>query len=217
MPYVYNDTPIGFHRLNKAPLDDTEIFNNVTDLYTYINSGAVYQGQRCLVKLPYYDQEVIIRKSKSSNKLMPIMILPTGYEYITKKYGNDTYIMIYYYNGGSAFTSLSQQVRFTDSLGWAMLPQADIIAGGTLTNTYLLEYNTGTTDTVSTFSQYNFATHTVSLISGNNITNISSTANSSGFFTTAKSNVVIMPKAHNDVIVRLWVKGNDYYNAMGLG
>lgn len=43
------DTPISYHRLKRAPLDDKEVFNNLRDLMDYCKDGARYNGQRVVV------------------------------------------------------------------------------------------------------------------------------------------------------------------------
>lgn len=216
MAYVYRDTPVGFHRVNKMPLDDREVFDNTADLLTYIRSGAAYQGQRCLVKLPYYEQPVILKKGKGS-VLMPIIETPPGYEWVTKEYNNDKYALIYYYNGGAPFGNVNQQVRLTDGLAWSFLPQAGLIAGTEENINYMLEYF-DTEEHIFTFVQANFCTSEVALPSSTAINRISSKSNNNGFFTTSDDDIVIMPRrVDNDRIVRLWVKCNDYNAAIGLG
>ena len=42
-------TPISYHRLNRNPLDDSEVFNNLRDLMDYCDTGARYDGQRVVV------------------------------------------------------------------------------------------------------------------------------------------------------------------------
>lgn len=218
MSYVYRDTPVGFHRVNKMPLDDGEVFDNTTDLFTYVHSGAAYDGQRCIVKLPYYEQPVILKKGRGSI-LVPILETPPGYEWITKKYNDDYYAMIYYYNGGAVFNNKKQQVRLIDGLAWSYLPQAGIIAGSDVNITYMLEYvENGGEEHVSTFVQANFCTNEVPLTGSTAINRISSNSSSKGFFTTNKDDLVIMPKKQSDdMIVRLWVKCNEYNDAIGLG
>ena len=43
------DTPMSYHRLRKASLDDSEIFTNLKDLMDYCKNGASYDGQRVAV------------------------------------------------------------------------------------------------------------------------------------------------------------------------
>ncbi len=215
MATVYRDTPTGIHRLNKMPFDDKEIFESITDLFTYINNGAAYQGQKCLVKLPYFEQDVILKQGRGS-KLVPVFNMPSGYSWITQKRDNDLYALIYYYNGGSVFTNKNEQVRITDSFAWGLLPHAGLIAGSDTNIPYLLEYNDGTEHS-TTFTQANFCTQSVAIPTGATAINrISSTENSKCFFPTANENIMIMPKIESNIIVRLWVKCNDYDAALGV-
>ncbi len=43
------DTLMSYHRLKKAPLDDTEVFTDLRDLMDYCETGASYDGQRVSV------------------------------------------------------------------------------------------------------------------------------------------------------------------------
>ena len=49
MPKIYKDIPIGFHRVNRMPLDDSEIINGNEALFNYIQSGSAYNGQRIII------------------------------------------------------------------------------------------------------------------------------------------------------------------------
>ena len=217
MAYTYRDTPVGFHRLNKMPLDDREVFNSVTALIDYINSGAAYYGQRVMVKLNYYDQNVTLKKGKGS-KLVPILEGIPGYEPIVKTQGSNRYVLVYYYNGGKAFSSVKEQVRTVDAFAWSILPQASLIYGNDAGIEYLLEYDPkdGTSELSFSFSQPNPATNTVALNDGNTVERISSVANSKAFFPTVNNKIGIMQKTKTDSITRLWVKANDYVEALGV-
>ena len=231
MAYVYRDTPVGFHRLNKMPLDDREVFDNITDFLEYVESGTPYVGQRCVVRFANYEQPVIFKQGRqprqTSNHVdnpIPVLELPTGYEHICKFYNNDHYVMVYYYNEGSVFNVLMDQVRFTDSFAWAMLPQASIIAGTDTDIDYLLEYyddlaEDGPVEKFFTFRQPNFCHHELELPSNVAVNRISSISSNDAFFTTADPDISIMPKVRRlrGTITRLWVKANDYYTALGLG
>ena len=47
---VYKDIPVGFHRVNKIPLDDSLIINNGTKgLFDYIDNRTAYLGQRLVI------------------------------------------------------------------------------------------------------------------------------------------------------------------------
>ena len=230
MAYIYRDTPVGFHRLNKMPLDDREVFDNISDFLEYVESGTPYVGQRCVVRFANYEQPVIFkqgRQNSNTDNPIPVLELPTGYEHICKFYNDNHYVMVYYYNGGRTFDLLMDQVRFTDSFAWSMLPQASIVAGTDTDIDYLLEYyddlaEGGPIEKSYTFRQPNFCHHELELPSNVAVNRISSISNNDAFFTTADPDIVIMPKRVNNWIInkcvtRLWVKANDYYTALGLG
>ena len=209
MPEIYRDIPVGFHRVNRTPLDDSEIINGNANLFSYIESGTAYHGQKIIIRYDNYDQPVMLKKGRGT-KLIPIMIMPSGYEFITKVYNGSTYALVYYYNGGSLFTNVNQNVRLSDSFAWSLLPQASLFANSDTSINYLLEVD----NDKYTFTQANFATNTVSL-SGATINKIASTATSVGYYPTGNSAVVIMPRTASSKIVKLWVKCTDYLNALG--
>ena len=101
MANVYKDLPIGFHRVNNTPLDDSGIRLSIEDLYDYINNGTAYYGQRLVVEYDdKYSQDIVIRKN-SDGKLVPLILnWPNSLEITTKTFNGDRYVLIYYYNGG---------------------------------------------------------------------------------------------------------------------
>ena len=210
MPKIYKDIPVGFHRVNKTPLDDTELINGNAALFQHINFGTGYHGQHIIVRYDNYDQSEKNKKGKG-DKLMPIMDMPSGYELITKKYNDDIYAMVYYYNGGSPFTDISQNIRLSDSFAWSLLPQASLLANSDTDIDYLIEADNNN----YLFTQANFITNTVSLSSAIIIDRISSISDSNGYYPTSNSSVMIMPKSRSTKGVKLWVKCTDYFNAMG--
>ena len=213
MEYTYKDTPVGFHRLNKMPLDDKEIFLSTSDLFEYIKSGTAYHGQRILLKYDNYDQEIILKKSKG-DKLIPIMILPNGYEAIIKDFSNYKYMLISYFNNGTLYNNKEKDsIRFIDSFAWCMLPQANLIANSDDTITYMLEVDD---DQRVIFTSKNFALESVPLNISDSINGVSSLSSTRGFFITNDPFICLLPIVENNHIIKLWVRCDDYYNAMGV-
>ena len=126
MPKIYKDIPIGFHRVNQMPLDDSEIINGNEALFNYIQSGSAYNGQRIIILYENYQQPITLKVVGSS--IIPVLVMPSGWELITKKYGDKTYALVYYYNKGAVFSSSNEIIRLTDPFAWSMLPQASILA-----------------------------------------------------------------------------------------
>ena len=208
---IYKDTPVGFHRVNKAPLDDSDVFYNIRDVLDYIDSGAAYDGQRICLRLPHYNQNVTLKTGKS-NKLFAIPDLPSGHEWITKQIASNLYVLIYYYNSGSEFTNQNQQIRFSDSFAWSALPYASLISGDDANITYLLELD-GDETASYTFTQPDFTSNEIVLSQNNKISHI---GDEDYFYHTDFSGIGIMPRSYSTQIVRLWVKGNDFYKALGV-
>ena len=210
MPEIYRDLPVGFHRVNRTPLDSTTLINGNAELFQHINFGTAYHGQHILVSYGNYDQPVILKKGKT-DKLIPIMSMPSGYEIITKTYNDSIYALVYYYNGGTLFTNANQTVRLNDSFAWSLLPQASLFANSDIDIDYILEANDG----LYLFNQANFTSNTVNLLGSSTISGISSSPSFEGFYYTNDPSIVIMPKVETNTIVKLWVKCDDYFNALG--
>ena len=218
MPNKYIDLPTGIHRVNRVPLDSsTVIENGFKGLYQYIATGTAYLGQRLLVRTNYgdnkFDIQVTLTQGNNNDGVMvPVFEFPTGYELISKVYTSNRYILIYYYNGGSVFTSRDQAFRINDAFAFSMLPHASLLANSDSEIGYMLEVN----DDIYTFTQANFVTNDVALGSDSAINRISSTANGNFYCATPDTSIGIMPRTVSDKIIRLWVRANEYCKAIGV-
>ena len=206
---VYKDIPVGFHRVNKIPLDDSLIINNGTKgLFDYIDNRTAYLGQRLLVRYKdkqdrlLYEVNVILKSS--NNNLIPMIEWPIGFEPIIKTYDGNKYIMIYYYNNGSIYTD-KIYIKLDDPKSWSMILLAGIFAGDNMSIDYLLE----TKD-----NNYLFTQNDISLYSkeynDNILDAIYDIDNSKYYKITSNMNIGIMPKVNETPLTKLWVKANDY-------
>lgn len=218
MAYTYRDTPVGIHRLNKMPYDDQEVFYGVRSLLEYIKSGTAYVGQTCIVRIlsdqnkpdsTYYEQKVTLKQG-DGNKIIPVLELFPGYEFIHKNLNNHEYGLVYYYNGGKKFSNIKENIRSEDSLAWAMLPQASLIAGSDEKIDYLLETETYQYE----FIQPNFVSNEVIIASGGVVAGIGSRATNKAYYPTSNGSIYIMPKKKEDILIKLWVQCDDYIKAL---
>lgn len=209
MHKVFKDIPVGFHRVNKMPLDDSLVLGGNSQLFDYIESGAVYDGQQAVVKYDNYEQPIIFKKG-NGDTIIPIMSLPSGIELITKVYNNSRYALVYYHNSNTVYADKKQIVKLDDPFAWALLPQASLLANTDTSISYLLEADNSKYE----FTQRNFVTNET-LVTTNNTPFILSVANYRAFYPTTISDVVIMPTIESNKIVKLWVKCDEYYIAMG--
>lgn len=205
---VYKDLPIGFHRLSSTPLDKSSVqYGTVIDVLNYANSGTVYNGQNIIMQYPNGYQENITF-NKVNDKLVPTFKLPNGFEFITLNYSGDVYIMVYFYNKGTPYSSKNDNIRFTDPLAWAMLPQASLIAGSMTNLSYLLKVD----NKVFLFDQDNFIFYpkTEFVTDTKMVNSIYDIENDFSFYATNNLTAHIMPKVKIDECVRLYVKGNEF-------
>jgi len=195
MDMIYRDTPVGFHRLNPGGLDDREVFASNEALFYYINNETAYHGQRVLVKYDCYDQNITLKKG-TSGKLIPIMEMPTGYEFISKVVNGKIYGLVFYFNDTDipALDSNDYKICFDKCFFFSMMHQAGLLANSDTAINFMLEVNN---DDAAYLTQ------------GNPVTTKSSESSRS-IMDRVKENC----RAGN--IVRLWVECTDYYKAMGV-
>lgn len=211
MPGIIKDIPSKFHRLYKQPLDDsTVVSGGNAGLFSYINTGTAYLGQRVLVRYDHFDLNVTLMQGADTSKLVPVFEMPSGYELMYKSYNGGKYILVYYYNGGSLFTSKEEAYRVSDPFAMSLLYQASLFACSDSNITYLLEDG----NLSYSFTQANFTKNNVPMNNGTSVGVISSTANSRFFFPTANNNIGIMPKIAGTKKIKLWVRADNYYDAV---
>ena len=202
----YVDVPLGFHRVNKGPLDSGEnVLNGDLELYQYITTQAAYPEQRLNVK---YDNGKVYRvrlvqdPSVPYVKLIPIVEI-LGFELVTKSIGSNTYGLVYYNNSGRAYTSKTDYGRLNDPLAWDVLPLIGIISG---------QLNSGDIDYRLTIE----GEDEDSLITMSNFLNLESEDDDEFFYMLNDNfSVGIMPKYKIDIETELWVKCNDYARVSG--
>ena len=157
---TYRDTPVGFHRLYKAPLDNSEILANNAELLEYCSSGSAYAGQRVTVNYGNFCQEFILKGT--NDRPTPIIVNTPANDFIYKIENGLPYVLVYYYNGGSAFTNgKDSAIKFDDPFAYSQLVFADILANST-NITFLLESVHLTADESSRFTSTDQNGNTIS-------------------------------------------------------
>lgn len=196
------NTPKSYHRVNKIPLDDSDVFASVADLMTYCKSGAWYNGQRVAVNLKYYTQMYTIRNG------IPIIDLPSGNEWFIHTDGSDKYVMVYYHNTTNGVYSVAD--KFTDTYSAFKFIFMDSI--GVFEDSgysFILNVDGTTHKWIQTNNPIDSQESiTVSGTTVNKISKNPSGAN--GFIETNVSDIILMPKASNTKIIQLFVKATKY-------
>jgi hypothetical protein len=195
------NTPLSYHRVNKIPLDDSEVFTSMANLMTYCKSGAWYNGQRVAVNFKYYTQTYTIRNGT------PIIDLPNGNEWVVRTEGSDKYVMVYYHNTDEVY-SISD--KFSDvSNPFKFIFMDSIAAFEDSGYSFILEVGS----TKHSWTQQNNpideqVTITKNGTSVNKISKAPSSTN--GYIETNVSNIFLMPRSTNSNIMRLYVKATKY-------
>lgn len=218
MPMAYRDTPVGFHRLYKSPLDDREVFTSNDDLINYCKSGAAYAGQHVAVVYDDYVQDCIIKKATTSS-LYPVLKFPEG-ELVVKTLSyngtNYTFALIYYFNAANTslvypFSSLSP--RFGHWASMSLMHQSQLLSFALKTQNqiYTLEYE----DANGTSNTYQFTQVDPIFGSAYAVTRGTSAvtkmwkrdSDSNAFILTNNTNINIVHKTTPTAgtIIRLWV------------
>lgn len=223
------DTLMSYHRLKKAPLDDSEIFNNLSDLMDYCNNGACYDGQRVAVLNENLAGVGAIEYVIKNN--IPIIDMkgsePIFIDGIIFK--NDaTYskaMLIYEFIEGSNFSS--NDVFCLDYDKYCIISQLEIFrildATGNKTFKFYLERHDKEKNTSLVrywIQNYNPFTdgfsNPITQSPNGNISKMSFIPNDlNNFLKTEDSNISLMPSNNNDsgIITRIYVKAEDYYQA----
>ena len=210
MNNVYTDLPVGFHRLNRTPLDDSQYYTKNADLLAYLKSGTVYDGQMLCVKYENdYIQRVEAVYIPSLNIYVP-RIWPL-YCTIFKKYNDNMYALVYNFMDGNVFTSKIQNTYINSPFNFAMIPQMALFAMTTGDTDYLMEVD----NRVYEFTQPNFYDNEVlALDIIDKPVGITSIETSGGYYSTTINGVSIMAKYKTGKVVKLYVKANEYYKSL---
>lgn len=210
MNNVYIDLPMGFHRLNRTPIDGSSYYNSNAEVLEYLKSGTVYDGQTISVRYDNnYVQKIDVVYIPNLNIYVP-RLWPL-YCTIFKKYNDNIYALVYNFMDGYVFTSRTQNIYTNSPFNFAMIPQMALFARTTGDTDYLLEVD----DKVYEFTQLNFYDNEVlALDIMDKPVGISSIETEAGFYSTTISGVSIMAKYKTGKVVKLYVKANEYYKGL---
>jgi hypothetical protein len=207
----------------KAPLDDSEVYTSMSSLMEYCKSGTAYDGQKVAVNLKYFTQDFIIH-SDSSGNMIPLIQLPND-RLEWKTVGGNHFVLVYYYNrSGKTFSSTDRFTYIEDPFAWSILDMIDIFKEAGATNyTFRLEMD----DYAHHESVYNFTQDNPINVSGPNPSGASANvtslgkhaSNANAIITSQNTNIFLFPKNYTSAgsknIVRLWVRANNYFSALG--
>lgn len=222
-------TPMSYHRLNRNPLDDMEVFSNLRDLMNYCDTGARYDGQRVAV----LNDEFSIMEYVIKNNLP--MIDMKGSEPIFRS--NITFsgdaaashgLLIYQHNGNGLWNQ--SDVFCTDENKLSLINQLEIFrildAAGNKTFKFYMERQIRDTSTIDVsiwnqnYNPYNDgSSNPISQSVGATVTGLSFNAVTNAWLRTNNSSIYLMPRtttgvnAEANIITSIYVKAEDYYNA----
>lgn len=196
------NTPKSYHRVNKIPLDDSDVFASVADLMAYCKSGAWYNGQRVAVNLKYYTQMYTIRNG------IPIIDLPSGNEWVIRTKDSDKYLLVYYHNTDDVY---SMADKFTDVYSPFKFIFMDSIGVFEDSGFSFILNVDGITDHVWTQTNNPIDSQESITKSGTTVNKISKNpSGSNGYIETNVSDIILMPKAKNTRVIQLFVKATKY-------
>lgn len=223
------DTPISYHRLKRAPLDDMEVFANLRNLMDYCKDGARYDGQRVVV---LNDTLGSVEYNIKNN--IPIINM-RGSEPVFKSItftgdSSATHGMLIYENNLGEIWDQNEVFSFNEGK-FCIINQLEIFrildAAGNKSFKFYMERLTRHTDTLFTTSwsqNYNpYIDGASNPISGESsgavITELSFNSTTNGWLKCTNSAFYLMPRtnnaviAENNYITKIYVKAEDYYQA----
>jgi hypothetical protein len=228
------DTMMSYHRLKRAPLDDSEVFSSVEKLMDYCDTGACYNGQRVSV----YDRNNIVVEytiKKYNERYYPI-INTKGSELIFKydEYNNEYWLLVYEYNSKSGSEWRKNEVFSFDEEKLCLISQLEIFRlfdnekyfelmitrqerNGTdisidtwIQNVNPYSGNIGDNKGIS-YSKYPSGGSTIKY---NNILNMNYNDSNNPMLLMPYDDWLIKYRRENDFITKIYIKANDYYNAL---
>lgn len=223
------DSAMSRHRLKRAPLDDSEVYNNLRALMDYCKDGARYDGQRVVV---LNDTLGSVEYNIKNN--IPIINM-RGSEPIFKSitFSGDssaTHGMLIYENNLGGAWEQNEVFTFNESK-FCLLNQLEIFrildAAGNKSFKFHMERLTRDTDTLFTttwsqsYNPYNDGSSNAisGASSGATITEMSFNATTDAWLKTNNSAFYLMPRTatglntENNFITKIYVKAEDYYQA----
>ena len=222
------DTPISYHRLKRAPLDDREVFTDLRSLMDYCKDGARYDGQRVVV----LNNELGSVEYTIKNNIP--MINMRGSEPIFKSitFSGDSSathgMLIYENNLGGIWEQ--NEVFILNEGKLCLLNQLEIFrildASGNKSFKFYIErvIRHDNASFTATWSQsYNpyidGASNVINIEPSSTVSEMSFNSTTNGWLTTNNSNFCLMPRTddatfkENDYITKIYVKAEDYYQA----
>ena len=208
----YKDIPVGFHRVYKGPLDNSElVLNGDLGLNNYIIREASYSEQRLNVRYSndqvYRIRLVDLHPTEDRIVLTPVVELP-NFELVTRKVDGYYYGLVYYNNGGRAYSGKLNYGRLSDVRAWDILPLMSIISG-TIDDSEI-DYIFTINGDDHTFKSRNFLNNRIY----EDAIGIHSEEDENYWYSSSYS-VGIMPKNVMDVESMLWVRCDNYIKCLG--
>lgn len=224
------DTAMSYHRLKRAPLDDMEVFTDLRALMDYCKDGARYDGQRVVVlNNTLGSVEYTIKNN------IPIIDMK-GSEPIFKTItfngdSSESHGLLIYENNLGGIWNQNEVFSFNEGK-FCIINQLEIFrmldVTGNKSFKFYMERLTRHSDTLffTTWSQnynpYNDgAANAINGASaGATINQMSFNSTVNGWLKTNNSNFILMPKTttgintENNYITKIYVKAEDYYQAL---
>lgn len=220
--------PISYHRLNKIPLDDSEVFTSLRNLMNYCDSGACYDGQRVIVIDNEHGNNIMTQYIIKNN--IPIIDM-NGFEPVFKEIeftqGNTTHGLLIYSNIDAKSEWTKKDVFSLDYNKLSLFNQIEIFRkkdNNSLSYNFCLEYVSSdrsiyndSYESEKWTQQYNPYYYNGGDIEPNNSDTIQEMAfieNENSYISINIKDYIIMPKNGDADIINIYVEAEDYYNAI---
>jgi len=230
------NTPMSYHRLNRQPLDDSEVFSSLKDLMDYCDNMARYDGQRVVVtannshNLPAIEYVIKNNIPIISNMMGSELIFREDINFFGDSSANSAGLLIYENNDNGSWKPNSTYIMEEGHL--CLISQAEIFRSKTKSYKFYLErikrngfLNPGETTKYYCSWEQNFnpftatgtypkvgtllnnGIHSLFVIQGNDYLDVDTTG------------LRLMPHTDSELeseknwITRIYIKADDYYKA----
>ena len=212
MSNKYVNTPIGFARLNREPLEKYEEFNSVYDAMQYLKTGPCYDGQ--IITVVHHKsiiQKFIVKRNGTEYRLELDI---NSNEPSIISYDNSKWLLVYYRNPGSTlFNANTAKYSVDDPFNFSILGCLDMFWNSSNKLDFLLYKGTVLNRFNQPFNPLTMKNSSGTTVSASgtkvtgNVTYISGTCPISD---NSGSYVKICPNASNSDIVKLYVNIDKY-------
>ena len=218
----YLNTPVGYARVNREPLDKYEVFSSMYNIVHYLKNGPCYDGQHIkLVHDKSRVQKFIVRQTSSNKYILDFDF--NGIEPNIITYEGSKWLLVYYKNGNATFNADSAKYNVDNPFAFSILGDLDLFWNSSNKLVFLLRKISHASGVTRSVSDHRFEQpfNPLTMKNANGATVSASGTKISGSFTyisgscpintnTSDSAYRICPTSSDANIIKLYVNVDTY-------